>query len=182
MDDLEETLDGELDRVVLAHLGGPVLLEELAHGLGRATDRVRLVVRRGVGCKRSGSRRKERERETHLPGTKDAAGLGHEEARGGVVVVKADDEARDPERSHSSRLRVFLFVTVLWNQPSCSSGGKGDRRREGGGGGEMGTHLLDLSNVSGDVLDRDGVLDGQPVTLALDPRAVDQDARVGGQA
>lgn len=44
------------------------------------------------------------------------------------------------------------------------------------------TDLLDAGNVAGDVLDGDGVLDCQAVRLALDARAVNQDAGVGGQA
>ena len=45
----------------------------------------------------------------------------------------------------------------------------------------LGIALLDAGDVSGDVLDRDRVLDRQAMRLALDPCAVDEDARVGGQ-
>ena len=38
--------------------------------------------------------------------------------------------------------------------------------------------LLQPSDVAGDVLDGDGVLDGESVALALDPRAVDEHACV----
>jgi hypothetical protein len=44
---LEQTLDRELDRLVLRHLGGPVLLQELAHGFGRATDSIGLRTEEG---------------------------------------------------------------------------------------------------------------------------------------
>lgn len=43
-------------------------------------------------------------------------------------------------------------------------------------------YLLNTGNVPGDVLDRDGVLDGQAVGLAFHACAVDEDASVGRQA
>lgn len=42
--------------------------------------------------------------------------------------------------------------------------------------------LLHAGDVFGDVLDRSGILDRQPVTLGLQPRLVDEDAGVGVQA
>ena len=109
----------------------------------------------------------------HLPGAEDAAGLGHEEAWGGVVVVEADDEARDTERPDSSALRVFLMFRERTHARALAAASTVKVE---------GKDLLDLGNVARDVLDRDGVLDGQAVTLALYASAVDQDPRVGSQA
>lgn len=49
-----------------------------------------------------------RTRVTHLPCAEDSGGLGEVEARGRVVVVKADDEAGDSEGAHSSTLGITL--------------------------------------------------------------------------
>lgn len=111
--------------------------------------------------------------DAHLPCGKDARGFGQVEARGRVVVVKASDEARDAERPDSSRLGVALRRAHSGQLPDSPSQ---NRVRTGAR-----TYLLDSSNVPRDVLDRDGVLDRQPVRLALCPCAVDQDARVGGE-
>lgn len=47
---------------------------------------------------------------------------------------------------------------------------------------ESSTYLLDSSNVPSDVLDRDGILHGQAVRLALDPRFVDENTTIRSQA
>lgn len=44
----------------------------------------------------------------HLPCREDAARLGEVQARARVVVVEADDEARDAKRPNASRLGVLL--------------------------------------------------------------------------
>ena len=69
-DNLEEGLDGELDRLVGREVGRVLLLEELAHRLGRAPDRVRLRGRKegrarvsscgSLGAMRGGRRKKAR--------------------------------------------------------------------------------------------------------------------------
>jgi hypothetical protein len=46
---------------------------------------------------------------TYLPSRVDAAGLGHEQARHRVVGVKADNQSRDAERAHTTRLGVLLL-------------------------------------------------------------------------
>ena len=51
----------------------------------------------------------------------------------------------------------------------------------GSGGAEI-PCLLDASNMAGDVLDGDGVLDAEAVALALHARLVNEDARIGGEA
>lgn len=88
-------------------------------------------------------------------------------------MVEAGDEARDAERPDTSGLRIFLHAGEHYRVSLFS--GAGDNT-------EGSSYLLDASNVPGDVLDRDGVLDGQAVGLALHACAVDEDASVGSQA
>lgn len=85
LDDLEQRLDGELDGELAVEVLGVVLLQELADGLGRTANGAR------------------------LPGRVDSRGLGHEQVRHSVVGVKADDEGRDTERAHTTRLGVLLL-------------------------------------------------------------------------
>lgn len=46
----------------------------------------------------------------------------------------------------------------------------------------LGISLLHSGDVFGDVLDRNGILDSQPVTLGLQPRLVDENAGIGVEA
>lgn len=85
-------------------------------------------------------------------------------------MVEADDKAGDSEWPHSSRLSV-----ALWEVIGESTG------RKGHGSGRR-TDLLNRGDVSGNVLDRDGILNSQAVRLALHASAVDEDTSIGSQS
>lgn len=78
LNDLEQTLDGQLDRLLSVHVGFIILFQKLADRLGLTTD--------GVG----------------LPGRVDSTWLGLIESRDRVVRVKPDDKRRDTKRSNTS--------------------------------------------------------------------------------
>lgn len=67
---------------------------------------------------------------TYLPLGVDTTGLGEIESWGGVIVIEADNQARDSKRSHSSTLCVFLQILWSWYFPSCPRESREQRERD----------------------------------------------------
>ena len=107
LDDLEQTLDGQLYGRLLAHVGLPQLLQQLAHGFRRAAN--------GIG----------------LPPAEDAGRLRVEELRRAALRIKAGNQSRDAKRPHTAGLRVLLLRTGDEFCEELDTGGVGVRQPVG---------------------------------------------------